>query len=400
MYEWNPVFNLVIEIKRKYEDRVRTIDNYNFESWLGKLNEQKYNDFFECLQINQHKEFILIRYGIAEMQESMWTDVDSPYRECRSVVIDLKREELVTCGFRKFFNLNEVEENMLDKVSEKIKSASLVEVTDKLDGSMQNARWYNGSVFINGSMSLDEKESWRLSNAKLLLTQDYENMMKGYPYLTFTFEYISDKNPHVVSYKAEQEGLYLIGARHIHSGLQLPYFLLKELAAEYKGVKIVEIENKTLEELLDLMEKLPANEKEGWIINVDGHLIKIKCSDYVNIHRILDKVSSVNVVIESIADDYYDDLLSKVPINYQDRVKKISDKVFEYTRTVNHLIIDYYNKAPKEDRKEFMVWVNNNVPKQIQVYVRNKYLGRPYNLLKRGVEGYKRMSDLGLEWVE
>lgn len=398
MYKWNPVFNLVMDIKKDYVTKFgdAIID---FKHWLEKLNVDKYNDFFECLQVNQYNEFILIRYGIAEMQKSMWTDQDSPYRECRSVVIDLKRENLVTCGFRKFFNLNEVEENMLDVVTNKIKTATVFEVADKLDGSMQNARWYEGAVFMTGSIALDENESWRLANGKLLVTEQYEAMLKDYPNLTFTFEYVSDKNPHVVEYKSEQEGLYLIGARDVVTGYQLSYVKLKEIVAEYPTVKIVETENKSLEELLELMETEPANQKEGWVINVDNHLIKIKCNDYVNIHRILDRVASVNVVIEAIADGYYDDLLSKVPHNYRDRVEVISDKVFNYTNTVNHLVTKYYNQAPKEDKKEFMVWVNNNVPKQIHAFVRNKYLGKTNNFLKVGKEGYKRMNDLGLEWI-
>ena len=399
MYKWNPVFNLIMEIKEDYTAKFGN-DNLDFKSWLEKLNIEKYNEFFECLQINQHHEFILIRYGIAEMQKSMWTDKDSPYRECRSVVIDLEKEELVTCGFRKFFNLNEVEENMLEAVTDKIKTATVFEVADKLDGSMQNARWYNNSVFMTGSMALDEKESWRLENGKSLLTESYNCMMEDYKYLTFTFEYISDKNPHVVSYTSEDEGLYLIGARSVLNGYQLTYKEIREIASNYDGVKIVEIENKTLDELLELMKNLSANQKEGWVINVDNHLIKIKCDDYVNIHRILDRVASVNVVIESIADGYYDDLLSKVPENYRDRVEVISDKVFEYTNTMNHLINKYYKQAPKDDKKNFMVWVNSNVPKQAQPYVRNKYLNKPYNLLKAGKDGYKKINALELEWVK
>lgn len=396
---WNPVLKIVLEVKRDYGKLYNNKNEGNFEKWLQTLNEDRYNNFFECLQMNQYKEFLLIRYGIAEMQQSMWTDEDSPYREARSIVVDLDKECLVTCGFRKFFNLNEVKENMLDIVTKKIKTANVFEVSDKLDGSMQNARWYNGEVFMTGSMALDENESWRLANGKQLITKEYEKMLKENESLTFTFEYISDKNPHVVSYTEDDEGLYLIGARNVLNGYQLSYKELNQLVSAYKGVLVVETEERDLDELIDLMKTLPASEKEGWILNIDGHLIKIKCDDYVNIHRILDKVASVNVVIEAIADDYYDDLLSKVPETYRDRVESISSEVFNYTNTVNHLITKYYNQAPKKDRKEFMIWVTENTPKQIQPYLRNKYLSKPYNLLKVGKDGYKKMNVLGLEWV-
>ena len=249
MYNWNPVFNLVMEIKNEYIQNNKD-GVLHLEQWLNILNNNKYNEFFDCLQMNQHNEFVLIRYGIAEMQKSMWTDQDSPYRECRSIVIDLKKEEIVTCGFRKFFNLNEVEENMLDNVAEKIKSAKVFEVADKLDGSMQNARWYDGEVFMTGSMALDENESWRLANGKSLFTKQYEEMLKENSNLTFTFEYISDKNPHVVEYKEDQEGLYLIGARDVTNGKQLSYSELSVISSKYPEVKNVKLENKTLDKML------------------------------------------------------------------------------------------------------------------------------------------------------
>lgn len=157
---WNPVLNLIRKIKNDVTLQDGNIES-SFEDWLKFLDNEEYNDFFESLQVNQKDEFILIRYGLDDISRGLWEDENSPYRECRSVVIDLKNEKLVTCGFRKFFNLNEVEENNLDKVQEKISQAKLFEVVDKLDGSMQNARWYNGEVFMNGSMALDESESWR-----------------------------------------------------------------------------------------------------------------------------------------------------------------------------------------------------------------------------------------------
>lgn len=68
---WNPVLNLIKEIKWEYINKTNEKNNYDFEEWLKVLNNNKYNKIFECLQVNQYKTFILIRYGIANMQESM-----------------------------------------------------------------------------------------------------------------------------------------------------------------------------------------------------------------------------------------------------------------------------------------------------------------------------------------
>lgn len=398
-YKWNPTFNIVMSVKDYYQEKFDD-DNSCFKEWLSRLNNEVYNGFFDCLQINQENEFILIRYGVAEMQRSMWTEQNSPYRECRSIVIDLKRESLVTCGFRKFFNLNEVEETMLDKVVQDIQKSTVFEVSDKLDGSMQNARWYEEDVFMTGSMALSPDMSWRLANGKALLTSGYIKMLKENQDLTFTFEYISDVNPHVVTYSKEQEGLYLIGARDVNNGRQLHYHELHDIVRDYSEVKICEMEEKTIEEVLELMKSMPANKKEGWILNIDGHLIKIKCDDYVNIHRILDKVSSVNVIIEAIAEGRYDDLISKIPTEYHNRVQEQSRKVFEYAEYMNKMIEESYRNAPKEDKKSFMIWVNQNVNKSVQPYVRCKFLGQAYNILKKGRDGYKKVKDLEMEELQ
>lgn len=51
--------------------------------------------------------------------------------------------------------------------------------------------------------------------------------------------------------------------------------------------------------------------------------------------------------------------------------------------------------APKIDKKEFMIWVNENVRREIQGFVRCKYYGKDYNVLKKG-NGYMKRKDMGI----
>ncbi|MCA1202008.1 RNA ligase [Priestia flexa] len=393
MASWNPVLQLVTEIKRKYVASFG-LDTYDFKTWIAKLGKQEYHDIFDCLHINQKDEFMLIRYDLTEVQQQMWEDPNSIYRECRSVVIDVKREELVLTPFRKFFNLNEVEENQLERIAEKFRSAQTVEVANKLDGSMQNARWYDGQLFVAGSMALDARDSWRLAEGYAMLTESYVRMIQSRPDLTFIFEYISKKDAHVVVYEEKNEGMHLIGARSVETGEHLPYYKLIDLASAYE-IKVVDLERKTLEQLLVDMKQMKSNEKEGWVINVDGHYVKVKCDDYVNIHRLLDRVSSVNVIIEAIANEAFDDLVSKIPDSYKERVNNVSNLIFTYLKKTKQQINEWYAKAPKKTQKEFMIWVEQNVPQHIKPYVRSEYLDVKYNLLKKGKLGYKKMSELG-----
>lgn len=394
IYNWNPVYNLVMKIKDEYVESFKDNEKL-FENWLIKLNKKEYNDIFESLQVNQDNNILLIRYGLAEMQRGMWENKDSIYRECRSIVIDLENEAIVLTPFRKFFNLNEVEENSLDNIYEEIKNADNIEITNKLDGSMQSARYYNGQIFMAGSMAINKNNSWRLADGYSMLSDKHKRMLKENRNITFIFEYISLKDAHVVLYNKSEEGLYLIGARDTTSGHQWSYDLLSS-CAKYYNIKMTNIESKTFDEILSEMKRLKSHEKEGWVINIDGHMIKVKCDDYVHLHRLLDKFSSINVIIENVAEDRIDDMLSKVPEGYKGKVIKIANMIIEYKDKTTKLVLDYYNIAPKENKKNFMIWVDDNCPLEIRGCVKNIYLGRDFNVLKGRCNNYKKLRDLNI----
>lgn len=402
-YTWNRVYCLIMQIKKDYLDMFGQFDTYNFETWLVKLNNKQYNEIFECLQINQAGYELLIRYGIAEMQQSMWTDSDSIYRECRSIVIDLYNDAIIIAPFRKFFNLDEVAENKLEIVKKELANAKFVEYTDKKDGSMQSARYYNGEIKLYGSMALRAEGSWRLADGYSKLTDNHKKMIMENSHLTFIFEYISLADAHVVNYTKEQEGLYLIGIRNVYNGKEYSYNKISSFASTY-NVPMTDIENISIEQILQDCKKYPSDVKEGWVINIidyndNNHRIKIKCDSYVALHRMLDYLSSINVIIQNIANGTYDDLISKVPENYQNRVQNIADQVFNYVHKTNDLIEKFYIQAPKEDKKEFMLWVDKTAPKEIKGYLRQKYLGQKYNVIKTGKgtsASYKKAKEIGI----
>lgn len=397
MYSWNQAFVLVIEIKNEYRRKFNKVDTLDFKSWLSNLNDEKYNNIFDSLQTNQVSKFLLIRYGLAEMQKGMWEDEDSIFRECRSLVIDLEKEAIVLAPFRKFFNLDEVNENMYENIIEEINKANIVEITNKLDGSMQNARWYEGRVLMTGSMALDRKDSWRLQDGYEMLSKNHIKMFKDYQNYTFIFEYISLKDAHVVKYKKKDEGLYLVGIRDVFTGRELNYCEVINIANKY-NVWTVELENRSLDEIINLSKELKSNEKEGWVINIDGRKVKLKCDDYVKIHKLLDKLSSINVIIESIADNRYDDLFSKVPLPYRDRVESISNQVFEYKISSEKKAREFYVKILEEtnNKRDFMKKAQEINEKEIIPLVINLYLNKEINALK-GKNRYKKASEIGLK---
>lgn len=415
---WNPVLNKFIEIKQafieKYGKDILFDYNPNKEScleyWVRKLNNKDYMELIKPLQLTEYKDFLLVRYanftslfneGADRTFDDFWKIYDGFYMECRSVTLNIKKDELVLTPFRKFRNLNECEENSLENIREMIKNAQSVEISNKLDGSMQSARYYNGQIIMSGSQSLNPDNSWRLKDGYRMLKENsvYSRMLKDFPNYTFIFEYISLKDAHVVKYKKEQEGLYLIGIRDTDTGYEHSYANILRIASKY-NIPTTEVFNTTLDEVINNLDKKKSDEAEGFVLNIDGYKVKIKYDDYVLMHRLLGTISSSNVIIKSIADGNFDDLLSKVPNSYKDRVMKIAQTVFDYVNNTEKEAEFLYQEALNYsfgDKKEFMCWVNKNVPKEIMHYVRCKYDGTKYNILNPRPLQYKKLNEMGID---
>ena len=99
---WNPVLNKFIEIKKEYIKRFGCI-SYSYtegrtnetktclERWVDRLNSiessnrySEYKDLLSCLELNQHQNFLLLRYArysniydgeIENSGEDFWIDM-------------------------------------------------------------------------------------------------------------------------------------------------------------------------------------------------------------------------------------------------------------------------------------------------------------------------------------
>lgn len=424
---WNPVLDKFIEIKNEYKKRIGYItyyykDGYTDESetclerWVSELNGiepfnqyLEYEELLSCLELNQCKNMLLIRYGrysnIYDGEEEasgegLWDRYDGFYRECRSIVIDVENDCIILSPFKKFFNINETEETNIENINNLINKAKTVEFSDKLDGSMQSARWYDGKIVMAGSQAVNPDNSWRLTDGYKMINEllGYKDMLVKYPECTFIFEYISLKDAHVVKYTRQQEGLYLIGIRNVIDGKEYDYNTVLGFASRF-NIPTTKIFDKTINQVMNELDSKASDEAEGFVINIDGYKVKLKYNDYVHIHKALSKLSSINLIIRNIADDSYDDLLAKLPLAYHDQVKKVATIVVEYINRTEKEVKSYFNNAPKENKRDFMIFVSENVPKEYQGYCREMYLGHSINVIKSGNEKcphYKRLKDMGI----
>lgn len=400
---WNPVLNFFIEIKQAYADA------YSEDSWwdyqdnnyftdclsywvwyisnLGHPKRFDYQNILNNLSLNEYDDMLLIRYKDLDID---WDAYDGFYMECRSVVIDIKKNKLVLAPFRKFRNLNECEENSLESIQEKIKNAQKVEVTDKLDGSMCSMRFYNNRIIMSGSRALNRDVSFRLQNYYNWVWEhkNFFDMAVNFPEYTFIFEGIFPDDVHVVHYNEQMIGLHLVGMRNVKNGVELSYQQIAEVA-EHFDVSHVKIFNMTFEEAYQdaINDGRKSNEGEGYVVDIDGYKIKVKYNDYVQMHHAIGRMISPNAIIKAIRENCWDDFYSKIPLAYQPQAMDIATNVFNYIRIFNDNVCYWKECIDKacnytEDRKIFMIAVNDIVPKYYAGAVRCKFLGKEMDYLQ------------------
>lgn len=380
-----------------------------------KLEEMSSDDlvfFSTFLSSSQKNDLLLYKY----YDESIWASgvigdnegfliYDKLLRNFRGISFNKKYLELVGTPFDKFANVGEYgwEENSMENIIKEFSEAKVIEESNKLDGSLQSARWYRNELILTGSGSVCEDNSPSLKEGYDWLRQqdNYIDMIRENPNDTHIFEWISLADAHIVSYKKEDTGLYLIGIRNSLTGEQYSYKEVVKRANKY-DVRTTELYTKTLDELFEDCKKYKSNEKEGFVVNLDGHFVKIKCNDYVSIVKLLKMASSMNELIRAMFYNTIDDILAKVPDGHKKFIINRINYIRLYLSSINYVVLKYYNEAPKGTKKDFMLWVQKNVPKIFIAEVINEYNGKEHRYLgyvtinryEEKIESFKKLRDI------
>lgn len=404
-YNWHPLYQYIREVNNTYyvcinddfqkgyitlENLNNLSTNKNFKFWLDYIREYDLKQgkvsplvkVFEPLIINQFEYLVLFKYDsyvkLANKGygfETFFELYNGLYRECRSVVFNIKTMEIVLAPQAKFKNMNEDEEWSETNIIKKITEHPQYFITNKMDGSNQNF-CYNSTdkkIYYSGSQSLNPVESWRLKNGLKIFESNigYERLLKEFPDTTFMFEYVSPDNPIVVYYTREQEGLYLFAARNNMSGEEIKIPVLQQYAQKF-NIPMVDIYYSM--DINDVLEQINSNsfscdEKEGWVISIydennpcyscNVFKVKLKINDYVMMHRIISNLSSPNTIVEIISDGNYDDFYSKVPFAYRDIINRFAEEIFFYQNNMEHLVLKEYTEC-MDETNQYMKTLNQN----------------------------------------
>lgn len=268
-------------------------------------------------------------------------------RECRGIAFDKETGIIIRRTPHKFFNLNERDETLRNKIDPKYNSP--FEFLEKLDGSCISAYKNRDGRIIWGTRAGETiytpyVEAFVDANPQYVAVADYLIDLGWTP----TFEFCSRKNRVVLDHPEDR--LILTCARQIYSGVYLPYDQL--VALREFGIEVVKkIDFKSIEECVDFA--LVAEYIEGWVVRFEsGHMLKIKTKWYCDIHGCVTGIKFEKDVLNIILNDRLDDLKAFLPQDLIDRMEDYSKVLHDgFFATANKIasVVEAYRDRPKKD---------------------------------------------------
>lgn len=285
----------------------------------------------------------IYNYSQATQYEGKWDEVTL---SCRGVITDDETGEVIVKPFSKFFNYEEVPNEVPWLTSE------YVYVQDKMDGSLGILFNYRGEWIMatRGSFASDQAiKGLEILKSKYILDA-FE------PSVAYICEIIYPENRIVVNYK--KENIVFLGVvlnRHwnwqpsdsdeLHWTTANAYFKMSGIKAK-DIVKTEQIFKEHLgHELYKKLKSMNTPNEEGFVLRFfpSNVRVKIKFEDYVALHRILTNVSSY---------DIWENLMKfgKLP---EEMLKDVPDEFYNWVHRVETELRAEFDAAKFKAYSEF-----------------------------------------------
>lgn len=297
-------------------------------------------------------DLVLFNYTQAAQFAGRWNWFEL---NARGLILNAKTGEIVARPFRKFFNYGE---------HMPMQNAQIVEVTEKMDGSLGILYWKDGDgwrIATRGSFT-SEQALWATD-----FFRRHWNWSPAYNDWTFLFEIIYPSNRIVVDYQGLEE-LVLIGARHKQHGHEMYYQELKAVADKYGMMQPKTFAFNDVREILEAAEALSANE-EGWVLRYsDNERYKVKGNAYRLAHKILTGVTFKRV-LDVVEIGAFDQMIEGVPDEFLAQIRAWKTEIDTEIQRIQERVAVVLTWSPQGTQKEFALWVQERFDKEFQAYL-------------------------------
>jgi RNA ligase len=244
---------------------------------------------------------------------------------CRGLIMN-DWHEVVARPFKKFFNLEEVENLTLPDET--------FEVYEKMDGSLGILYWANQQPAIATRGSFTSEQA--IVATELLHTKYADSIKYLDPTKTYLFEIIYPENRIVIDY-GDARKLVLLAIIDTKSGTEIPLPTddgLFEIVKRYDGLNDLQ-ELKALEE----------DNREGFVVKFKNtYRLKVKFEEYVRIHKIITRVSSVNIW------EYLKEGQELLPI-----LERVPDEFYDWVKATHAKLLNDFAQIESEAKSEFKI---------------------------------------------
>ena len=204
-------------------------------------------------------------------------------RECRGLLFG-EDGEILSRGFHKFFNINEIGETMMENLD----FSEPHHLETKLDGSMLRPFILDGELRFGSKRGITDlaNQAWRETVGFSIHDGELEWMkemcLRG---ITPIFEYTSPNNRIVVSY--EEPKIVLLACRENISGR----YLAPEEYKDYPGAKVMTDKTVIAPDIF-LSSTRGLTDFEGYVVVwPDGNRVKVKSNWYVKLHKVRESIN-------------------------------------------------------------------------------------------------------------
>ena len=315
----------------------------------------EYTKEYLNLMVKESEDLILLKY---KQIEADWTKIET--HQCRGIILNKDTFDVVSFPYEKFFNLTEGYAATIDWDSAKF--------YEKLDGSLINIYFYNGSWHVQTSGTIfGEANNYHpsMTFADLFwytVNLQYGNKQKFITKLDTNFNYMFElcTPDNWVVKKHETYTTHLHGIRNMTTFKEIELENFRDIfycAKEYSF--------KDLFELKDTFEYMKFDE-EGYVIR-DKYFnrVKIKNPAYVKAHHVVtgqSKYAIVSIIKNNELDEYI------TYHNYKkDLYLKMNNNYNDLANDLNNIWVNNLNCGKKyTSKKEFAL--------DVFKYVKNKSL--------------------------
>jgi RNA ligase len=282
---------------------------------------------------------------------------------CRGLILS-DDNEVIALPFEKFFNWGE---------RGRVGNGYLKTAMEKLDGSLGILYRSPDNEYRMATRGSFESEQavW----ATKFLNDNYDLGILS-DRLTLLFEIIYPDNRVVVDY-GEREDLVLLAARDRFTGKYVDFYPFLYSLGEELGFSMPQVYGfNSITEIIEATGRINANQ-EGWVAELsDGSRWKFKGDEYRELHKLIHGLSFKKIV-SAMKYGTINEVMESIPEEFKDEAEDWRNQVAHTVHNIKQQVILSYDAAPKNTRKEFALWVQENCP-DISSYMFLKFDGRDY----------------------